>query len=51
MNMRLKEVGIPFLEFSGYGANSLLENRVTTTFDLSQLLPWVATPHLHAMSL
>ena len=51
MNKRLKEVGIPYPESPGCGANVLLENQVTTTFDLSQLLSWVATPHLHAMSL
>ena len=51
MNTRLTEVGIQYLESPGYDANFLLENQVTTTFDLSQLLLWVATPYLHAMSL
>ena len=51
MNTRLKEVGIPYPEFTDCGANSLLENQVTTPYDLSQLLPWVATPHLHTISL
>ena len=51
MNTSLREVGILYQESSGYGANFLSENQVTTTFDLSQLLLQVADPHLHAMSL
>ena len=42
--MRLREVGIPYPESFGCGANFLLENRVTTISDLLQLLPWVVTP-------
>ena len=42
-NAKLKEVSIPYLEFSGCGASFLLENRVPPPF-CPNYLPWVVTP-------
>ena len=42
-NTRLKEVSIPYPEFSSCGTSFLLENRVTPPIYPSYL-PWVVTP-------
>ena len=42
-NTKLKEVSIPYPEFSSCGASFLLENRVPPPF-CPNYLPWVVTP-------
>ena len=49
MNTRLREVGIPYPEFSSCGASFLLENRVSPPICPSYYLGWrllISTPCL-----
>ena len=50
MNTRLREVSIPYPEFSGCDASFLLENRVPPPICPSYYPGW-RLHHLHAMSL
>ena len=50
MNTRLREVSIPYPEFSGCGASFLLENRVPPPICPNYYPGWRLN-HLHAMSL